>query len=94
MECHFIQGYYDESGNTLFGKEKVMGIAVSKKIILRVFGDMKGPITTDFLKICGTLNNAFYCKLLKQNSPHLLNDPCMYIFVIIVQEFFPHSYVF
>ena len=33
--------------------------------------------TIDFLKTKGvTVKSAFYCQLLWQNSPNLLNDPC------------------
>ena len=34
---------------------------------------MKGPITVDFLEKGTTVNGAFHCQLLKQNSPYLLN---------------------
>ena len=45
-----------------------------KKIMLRVFQDMKGTITIDSLEKGSTVNSASYYQLLKQNSPYLLND--------------------
>ena len=41
-----------------------------KKVMLTVFGDMKGPITIDFLEKDVTINSTSNC----QNSPYLLND--------------------
>ena len=48
-----------------------------KKVMLTVFWDMKGPITIDFLEKDATVNSASYSqlKLLRQNSPYLLNKP-------------------
>ena len=49
-----------------------------KKVMLTVFLDLKEPTTIDFLEKAATVNNAFYCQLLGQNSPYLLNDLCIY----------------
>ena len=40
--------------------------------MLKVFLDRKGPI--DFLEKCATVNSSYYCQILWQNSPYLLND--------------------
>ena len=65
-------------------KEKVLGTAVAiaiipamatvqqsvKKFMGTVFWDMKGPISIDFFEKDATTNSAFFCQLLKQNSPY------------------------
>ena len=43
--------------------------------MLTAFWGMKGPMSIDFLEKGGPLNSVYYCLLLKQNSPYLLNDP-------------------
>ena len=42
------------------GKEKVPGVAVSKKVNLTVLWEMEGPITIDFLEKGATINSASY----------------------------------
>ena len=59
----------------LSNKSKVQDPAGSKE----VFWGMKGPITLNFLKKDATLNSPSYCLLHRQNSPYLLNKPCMYL---------------
>ena len=49
----------------------------SVKVMRTVFWNMIGPITIDFLEKGATVNNISYCQLLRQNSPYLLNDPCI-----------------
>ena len=53
-------------------KEKIPDVAVSKE------GD-----AVDFYEKGATVNSAFYCQLLRQNWPFLLNDP----HIISVQNF-------
>ena len=54
-----------------------------KKVILIVCQDMKGPIIFDFLEKVAIVSSASYHQLLRENSPHLLNDPRVCIFIYI-----------
>ena len=56
----------------------------AKKVMLTVTRDMKEPMTHDFLKEGATVYRAFYCQLVKQNLPYLLNDPHIYIYIYII----------
>ena len=58
-------------------KNKNPDTAVCKEGHAKVFHDMKGPISIDFLEIDASVNSASYWKLLKQYSPYLLNDCCI-----------------
>ena len=46
-------------------KKKILGAAISKKTMLTVLWDMKGPITIDFLEKEATVMSASYFQLLK-----------------------------
>ena len=48
-----------------------------KEAMLTVFCNMKGSIAISFLEKSATVNTASNCFFLKQNSPYLLNDPCI-----------------
>ena len=75
----------------LSGKEKVQGTAVSKKIILTVFWDMKGPITIDFLEkvqmwtvlpianSLGKIHLIYWIILVSVSFSHM----CVYIYIYI-----------
>ena len=43
------------------------------KVMLSVFWDMKGTITSDFLEKCATVNSSSNCQILEQNSTYVLN---------------------
>ena len=45
-----------------------------KETMLTVFWDMRGSINTIFMKKVAAITNSFYCQLLMQKSPYLLND--------------------
>ena len=73
---------YGVKTHWLSGKEKVPGIVVSKEgHAVTIFWDMKEPITIDFLENDASINSACYCQLFWQNSPYLLNSPCISIIV-------------
>ena len=59
------------------GKEKVPGAVVSKEGNADCILGHKRPITTDFLGYGAIINSASYCEHLWQNSPDLLNEPCV-----------------
>ena len=48
----------------LLGKGKFLGTAFSKKLMVTVFWDMKGPITVDFLEKGATVNSTTNCQLI------------------------------
>ena len=54
-----------------------------KKVLLTVFWNMKGPVTIDFLEKGTTINSVSLKFCLPQNSPNLLNDHCIYIYIYI-----------
>ena len=64
---------------------------VVKKIMLRVFWGKKTSIIIDFFEKYTTVNSGFYCQLLRENSPYLLNDlhvsacvcVCVYINLLV-----------
>ena len=57
-------------------KEKVPRAPFSKEGHADVFWDMGGPITIDSFEKGTIINGAFYCQLLRINSPYLLNGSC------------------
>ena len=72
----------------LSGKEKVQWSV--KKMMLTVFWHMKGPIIIDFLEKDATINSVFYCEILRQNFPYLLNDSyisCSAVYMFLLKFF-------
>ena len=75
----------------LSGNEKVPGSAVRKKVMLTVLLGHERPITNNFLEKDVTITSAFYCQPLKQNSPYLLNDSCICIFMwLYMKQLYSH----
>ena len=62
--------------------------------MLRVFWDMKRPITIDFLEKRATVNSISYCHLLRQYSPSLLNDPCVCVCVCVCVYIYIYIYIY
>ena len=69
---------------TLQQKKKLWVQQSVKKVMLTIIWDIKRPITFDLLEKIRTANSASFCQPLRQNSPYLLNDPSLYIFVILL----------
>ena len=44
---------------------------------------MKGPIAIDFLEKGAPVNSTFFCQLLRQNSPYLMNDSPLCVCVCV-----------
>ena len=53
----------------LSSKEKFRAKQSAKKVMLTVFWNMNGAIAINFLEKGSTVNSAFYCQVLWQNSP-------------------------
>ena len=56
----------------LFGKEKILGATVSKE------GHANCLLGHEWTHHGATVNRAYYCQHLRQNSPYWLNDHCIY----------------
>ena len=70
--------------NTVHEVEIQLTLQQRKSSMLTIFWDIKGPITIDFLKNGITINSTSYWQLLRQNSPNLLNDFSIYIYISLL----------
>ena len=57
---------------------QIRGMFLKNAMVSKVSCDITGPITTDIIEKPASVNNTSHCHLLRQNSPYLLNDPCIY----------------
>ena len=83
-------------------KEKVPGTAVSNEGYADSLSETwKDPSLLFFLKKGTTITRASNCQLLKQNSPYLLNNPCIWFIATVglnehwnnVNELEPHQLI-
>ena len=60
------------------GKEKISGTTVNKEVHADSLLGYEKIQNYWFHEKGIMVNNAFFCQFLKQNSPYLLNNPCIY----------------
>ena len=63
----------------LFNKKKLGAVVSKEGHAMTVLWDMKGLYTDDFCEKDTTVNSSYYCQLIRQNSPYLLNNPCTHV---------------
>ena len=54
--------------------------------------DKKVVIIIDFLEKSSTINSTSYYQHIRQNSPYLLNDPCMCVHIYIYIYIYTHTH--
>ena len=62
----------------LSGKKKFWTKQSVKKLMLEFFWEIKKTFLLIPLKKITTVKSASYHRLVRQNSPYLLNNPCIY----------------
>ena len=62
-------------------KKKFQAQLPVKKLMLTVFEGMKGSINSDLLEKVAIVNNASYCQFLWLNSPTLLNEFSVRVYI-------------